>query len=140
MRFRQMYAFADTATPPGAATASRRTAMFTSSPNTSSSSAITSPMRNCMTRSAGRWFRHQCLHRDRRLDGSDDAWKLQQETVAGVLHKPAAVVEDDRIDRASVGLERGVRACLVGAHHSRVAGDVSADDGGEASFNSPVSP
>jgi hypothetical protein len=61
------------------------------------------PMRNCMTRSAGRWFRHQRLHRDRRLDGSDDAWKLRQETVAGVLHKPAAVVEDDRIDRASVG-------------------------------------
>ena len=93
-------------------------------------------MRNCITRSAGRWFRHQRLHRD----GSDDAWKLQQETVAGVLQKPAAVVEDDRIDRASVGLERGVRACLVGAHHSRVAGDVSADDGGEASFHSPVSP
>ena len=73
-------------------------------------------------------FRHQRLHPDRRLDRADDARKFQQETVAGVLHQPAAVIENDRIDRASMGLERGVGTCLVGAHHSRVTRDVSADD------------
>ena len=69
-----------------------------------------------MARSAGRWlvpFDHQRLHRDRRLDRADDARKLQQETVAGVLHEPAAVIEDDRMDRAAMRLEGGVRAFLV---------------------------
>jgi hypothetical protein len=74
-------------------------------------------------------FRHQRLHRDRRLDGSDDARKLQQETVAGVLHNTAAVIEDDRVGCASMSLERGVRTFFVGAHHARIAGDVSADYG-----------
>ena len=74
-------------------------------------------------------FRHQHLHRDRRLDGADDAGKFQQEAVAGVLHQAAAMIEDDRIDRGSMGLERGMRARLVGPHHAGVAGDVSADDG-----------
>jgi hypothetical protein len=72
-------------------------------------------------------FRHQRLHLDGGLDGPDDARKLQQETVAGVLHDPAAMIEDDRVYRGSMGLERGVRALLVGPHHSRVTGDVSAD-------------
>ena len=75
-------------------------------------------------------FRHQRLHRDRGLDGADDAWKLQQEAVAGVLHQPAAMIEDDRVDRGSMGLEGGMRARLVGPHHAGIAGDVSADDGG----------
>ena len=75
-------------------------------------------------------FRHQRLHRDRGLDGADDAGKLQQEAVAGVLHEPAAMIEDDRVDRGAMRLERGVRPRLVGAHHARIAGDVSADDGG----------
>jgi hypothetical protein len=74
-------------------------------------------------------FRHQRLHRDRRLDSAHDAREFQQEAVAGVLHQPAAVIEDDRVDRTSMGLERGVRSFLVGAHHPRVAGDVSTDDG-----------
>jgi hypothetical protein len=72
-------------------------------------------------------FRHQRLHRDRGLYRLDDARKLDQETVAGILYKPSAVIEDDRVYRASMGLERGVCACLVGAHHSRVTGDVGAD-------------
>ena len=74
-------------------------------------------------------FRHQRLHRDRRFDGADDARELQQETVTGVLHHPAAVIENDRIDRASMRLESGVRTRLVEAHHARIAGDVSADYG-----------
>ena len=83
-------------------------------------------------------FRHQRLRRDRAFDGADDAWKFQQETIAGVLHDSPAVIEDDRINRAAVGLERGVRAFFVGAHHARVACDVGANDGGEASFHLPL--
>ena len=85
-----------------------------------------------MTRSAGRWlFRSAIsLHLGRRLDCADDAGKLQQETVAGVLHKSATVIEDDRVYRGSMGLERGMGARLVGAHQSRVAGDIGADYGG----------
>src|SRR5258705_4669715 len=37
-------------------------------------------------------------------------------------------------------LARGVRARLVGTHHARIAGDVSADDGGQASFHNPKTP
>ena len=75
-------------------------------------------------------FGHQPLHLDRRLDGADDAGKLQHETIAGVLHDSATVIENDRVHRASMGLERGMGACLVGAHQPRVAGDISADYGG----------
>jgi hypothetical protein len=74
-------------------------------------------------------FCHQRLHRDCRLYRTYDAWKFQQEAVAGVLHNPAAVIENDRVYRASMGLEGGVRACLVRAHHTRVPGDVSAHYG-----------
>ena len=81
-------------------------------------------------------LRHQRLHRDRRLDGADDARKLQQEAVAGVLHDAAAMIENDRIYRAAMGLEGGVGACLVGAHHPRVTGHVSADDGSQTSLHS----
>ncbi len=73
-------------------------------------------------------LRHQHLHPDRRLDRAHDARKFQQETVAGVLHQPAAVIENDRIDRASMRLERGMGAGLVGAHHPRVTRDIGADD------------
>jgi hypothetical protein len=80
-------------------------------------------------------FCHQRLYRDCRLDGPYDARKLHQETVAGVLHNATAVIENDRVYCASMGLERGMRTCLVGAHHSRIAGDVSANYGGEASLH-----
>ena len=69
------------------------------------------------------------------FDRPHDARKLEQEAVAGVLHEPAAVIENDRVYRASMGLERGVRSFLVGAHHARVTGDVSADYGCQASFH-----
>jgi len=85
-------------------------------------------------------FRHQLLHRDRRLDGADDAGKLQQETVAGMLHDLAAMVENDRVGRASMRLEGGMGPGLVGPHHARVAGDVSADDGCQASLHLSFAP
>ena len=82
-------------------------------------------------------LRHHLLHRDRGLDGADDRGKLEQESVARVLHQAAAVIEDDRVDRGAVGLERGVRPRLVGPHHAGIAGDVSTDDGCQASFHFP---
>jgi hypothetical protein len=39
------------------------------------------------------------------------------------------VIENYRVYRASMGLERGMGALLVVAHHSRVTGDVRADYG-----------
>ena len=72
---------------------------------------------------------HQRLDGDSALDRAHDTRKLKQETVAGVLHEPAAMIENDRVYRASMGFERGVRTFLVGAHHARITGDVSADDG-----------
>ena len=74
-------------------------------------------------------LRHQVLHLDGSLDGADDAGKLQQEAVAGVLEDMAAMVEDDRMDRGPMRLEGRMRPRLVGAHHPRVAGDVGAHDG-----------
>jgi len=80
-------------------------------------------------------LRHQRLDLDGGLDGADDARKFQQETVARVLHEPAAMVEDDRIYRASMSLEGRMRARLVGAHHAGITGDVRADYGGQASLH-----
>jgi len=39
------------------------------------------------------------------------------------------MIENYRIYRAAMGLERSVRTRLVVAHHSRVTGDVGADYG-----------
>ena len=84
-------------------------------------------------------FRHQALHLDRRLDRADDAREFQQETITGVLHDVAAMIENDRIHRASMSLERGVRPCLVGAHQPRVAGNVGANHGSQTFSPSPKS-
>jgi hypothetical protein len=51
------------------------------------------------------------------------------------------VIEDDRVDRSTMGLERGVRPRLVCSHHAGIDGDVSAHDGCQASFHvSTISP
>ncbi|MBA7648072.1 hypothetical protein ES703_55852 [subsurface metagenome] len=78
---------------------------------------------------------HQLLHLDRGLDRPDHAGKFQQEAVAGVFDDASAMVEDDRENRGAVSLEGGMGARLVGSHHARVAGDVSAEDGGQASVH-----
>src|SRR6516162_5731546 len=80
-------------------------------------------------------FRHQGLHGDCSLDGADHAREFEQKPVAGIFHDAAAVIENDRMDRAAMGLERGMGAGRVGTHHARVTGDVSTDDGGKASFH-----
>ena len=81
---------------------------------------------------------HHHLHRDRGLDGADDRGKFKEEAVAGVLHQAAAMIEDDRVDRGAMGLERGVRPRLVGSHHAGIAGDVSTNYGCQASFHVPT--
>ena len=63
---------------------------------------------------------------------ADNVLKAMQD-----LLQSHAVIEDDRIDRRPVRLERGVRTRLVGPHHAGIAGDVSADDGSQASFHVP---
>jgi hypothetical protein len=40
------------------------------------------------------------------------------------------MIENDRVHRSSMGLERGMGARLVGAHQPRVARDIRADYGG----------
>lgn len=40
------------------------------------------------------------------------------------------MIEDDRVNGASMGLEGGVRARLVRPHHARITGDIGTDDGG----------
>ena len=130
-------AFAEMATPPGTATDSSRAAMFTSSPeqivlvghyvpHVDAQTKLHDPVRRELLVPFG----HQRLHRDRRLDGAYNARKFQHETVAGVLHEPAAMIENDWVHRAPMGLERGMGTCFVGAHQSRVARDVGADYGG----------
>ncbi len=78
---------------------------------------------------------HQHLHRYRALDRADDTGELEQKTVASVLHQPAAMIEDDGIDRAAMRLERGMRAGLVGPHHAGIADDISTNDGCQASLH-----
>ena len=80
-------------------------------------------------------FGHQPLHRDRGLGGADHARELEQEPVAGIFHDAATVIENDRMDRAAMGLERGMGSGLIGTHHARIAGDIGANDGGETSFH-----
>ena len=63
-------------------------------------------------------LRHQQLHRDRCFGGPDDARKFQQESVAGIFDDAAAMIEDDRVNGAAMGLEGRMRARLVGAHHA----------------------
>src|SRR5258706_15359665 len=80
-------------------------------------------------------FCHKRWQGDGGLYGPHDAGELQKETVPGFLHNSTAMIENYRVYRAAMGLERGVRTCLVGAHHSRVTGDVSADYSGQASLH-----
>jgi hypothetical protein len=78
---------------------------------------------------------HQRLDFDGGLERANDAGIFQKETVAGVFHQATTVVENDRIDRTSMGLESRVRAFLVGTHHSGIAGDIRANNGGQASLH-----
>jgi hypothetical protein len=62
-------------------------------------------------------FGHCLLHFDRTAHRIDDARKLHQQAVAGVLYDPAPVLRDLRINQfPEMGLEPFVRPLLVRAH------------------------
>src|SRR5262249_41371493 len=57
-----------------------------------------------------------------------------QEAIAGVLHNPAPVLADLRIDQfTEMPLEPLVRAFLIGAHQARIARHIGGQDCGKAS-------
>ena len=114
--------------------------MFTPSPKMSSPSAMISPRlmptRNSI-RSSG-WgdpvaIGHPPLHLRGAPDGVNDAGEFGQEAVAGVLHDPAPVLGDLRIDQLlEVSFEPLVRPLLVLPHQARVPRHIGGEDRGEA--------
>src|SRR5262249_39202814 len=66
-------------------------------------------------------------------DGIHHARELGQEPVAGVLHDPAAVLRDRRIDQsAEVSFQALVRSLLICTHKARIARNIGGEDCGEA--------
>src|SRR5215468_6839467 len=119
--------------PPGSASASKRAAMFTPSPKMSYSSAITSPR---LMPIRVRHFRfavdHSALDLHSAAHGVHNTRKLRQEAIASVLHNPATVLLDLRIDKLpEVCLEALVRALLVRPHQARIARHIGGEDCGE---------
>ena len=75
---------------------------------------------------------HRALDLNSASHGIDNARELGQQAVAGVLHNPAAVLPDLRINQlAEMCLQAFVRTLLVGAHKPRITGHVGGKDGGE---------
>jgi len=75
---------------------------------------------------------HALLHHDGAAHRIDDRGELDQEAVARSLDNMALVLGDQRIDQLpAMGLERGERPFLVGAHQARVSRHVRGEDGGE---------
>jgi hypothetical protein len=78
-------------------------------------------------------LRHHLLHLDRTADRVDDPGKFHQHAVAGGLDDAAVVLGDFRIEElAAQGFEAFVRALLIGAHQSRIAGDIGGENCSEA--------
>ena len=76
---------------------------------------------------------HLSLHLDRAPDGVDHTRELGKEPVAGVLHDPAPVLRDLRLDQvAEVSLEPLVRPLLILPHQARIPRHVGGEDRGEA--------
>jgi len=64
------------------------------------------------------------------------ARKFCQQSVAGVLHNPAVVLLDLRIDQIpEMCFMALVRAFLVGAHQPAVTGHIGGENGGQPAFN-----
>jgi hypothetical protein len=65
-------------------------------------------------------------HRRARLPNIDHARKIGQHSVPGVLHDPAPVFLDLRINSLTeMRLQAFVRALLIGAHEPRITGHIS---------------
>ena len=68
---------------------------------------------------------HALLHRDRARDGLNDAWELDQNTVASGLDDAALVGGDARIDQfMAMGSEPCESTGLVLAHQPAISRDV----------------
>jgi hypothetical protein len=73
------------------------------------------------------------LHLDRAANGINDARKLGEEAVAGILHYPAVVLPDLRLNQLpEVRLEALVRPLLIRAHQTRIPRRIGGEDSGEA--------
>ncbi len=80
---------------------------------------------------AGVPFGQATLHRDRALDGVDDAAELGEQPVAHQLEDAAMVPFDRRLDQPlALAEQRLERARLVALHQGRIAHDVGGEDGG----------
>ena len=125
--------------PPGSANASNRAATLTPSPKMSWGVAYhvaeidpdaepDPPLFGHVWLTVG----HPALDLDRAAHGIHHARKLCQEAVAGVLHDPAPVFGDLRVDQfAQMRLQTLVRLLLIGAHEPRIACHIGGEDGGE---------
>ena len=70
---------------------------------------------------------HSAAHR------IDHAWKFREHAVAGVLHHPAPMLGDLRLDQLTeMPLEPFVRALLIRPHQTRVPRHVGGEDRGKA--------
>src|SRR5262249_29564115 len=81
------------------------------------------------------WFAvdHPALNLHSAANGVYNTRKLRQEAIAGVLHNPATVLLDLRIDKfPEVCLEAFVRTFLIRTHQPRIAGHIGRQDRGEA--------
>ena len=76
---------------------------------------------------------HPALHVHGAADGINDTRELSQEAVAGVLHHPAPMLCDLRVDELpEMPLEPFVRPLLIRPHQARVARHVGGEDRSEA--------
>ena len=75
---------------------------------------------------------HPALNLHSAANGVYNTRKLRQEAIAGVLHNPAAMLLDLRIDKLpQMRLEAFVRALLIRPHQPRIPRHIGSEDRGE---------
>jgi hypothetical protein len=86
-------------------------------------------------------FRHAALDLHGAAHGINDARKLCQEAVAGILYDTASVLLDLRLYQLpEMGLQALVRPLLVGPHQARIARHIGGEDRGKAADRGHGSP
>jgi hypothetical protein len=84
---------------------------------------------------------HAPLHLDGAPDGLNHARELGKEAVPGVLHDPAPVFGDLRLDQVpEVSLQAFVCPLLIHPHQARIPRHVGGKDRNEAADSGHVSP
>src|SRR5215471_8019120 len=82
-----------------------------------------------LLRHVGLSIDHRALDLDRTPDGIDHARKFREQAVAGILHDPAAMLSDLRINQfAEMRFQALVRAFLIGPHQPRIARHIGRED------------